>query len=124
MTTLATESSTVFVDETEVVVEQLRITDPEVVTFIAGSEDPELALVRCIEMGARVLRLANTTVDTQVVEHRFGEMTKSLDRSVDELAERIDGSARALLDDEDGELAGALRTWLEEVTELLGATFD
>ena len=75
-------------------------------------------------MGARVLRLANATVDTQVVEHRFEEMTKSLDRSVDELARRIDDSARALLDDENGELTAALRTWLTDVTDALGATFD
>jgi hypothetical protein len=124
MTTIATESQTVFIENDELVVESLRISDPDAVNFVAASDDPELALVRCVEMGARVLRLANATVDTQVVEHRFNEMTQSLDRSVDELARRIDDSARALLDDESGELTAALRTWLTDVTSVLGATFD
>ncbi|MGH3010222.1 MAG: hypothetical protein ACRDMY_00015 [Gaiellaceae bacterium] len=124
MTILATEPSAVLIVDDELVVDKLRITDPDAIAFVASSDDPELALVRCVEMGARVLRLANATVDTQVVEHRFEEMTKSLDRSVDALAQRIDDSARALLDDENGELTAALRTWLTDVTNALGATFD
>lgn len=124
MTIHATESSAVFIDDDELVVDNLRITDPDAIAFVGSSDDRELALVRCVEMGARVLRLANATVDTQVVEHRFAEMTKSLDRSVDGLAQRIEDSARALLDDENGELTAALRTWLTDVTDALGATFD
>lgn len=124
MTVHATQSSAVFIGDDELVVGNLRITDPDTIAFVGSSDDPELALVRCVEMGARVLRLANATVDTQVVEHRFDQMTRSLDRSVDELARRIDDSAHALLDDETGELAAALRGWLADVTETLGATFD
>jgi hypothetical protein len=112
------------VDENELVVEHLRITDQDVVAFVSSSDEPELALMRCVEMGARVLRLASVTVDTQVVEHRFDQMTQSLDRSVNELAQRIDESARALLDDESGELTAALRAWMTDVTETLGETFD
>lgn len=124
MTTLATESSAVIVIDDALVVNDFRITDPDAIAFVAASDDPQLALVRCVEMGARVLHLANATVDTQVVEHRFDELTKNLERSVDALAERIDDSARALLDDENGELTAALRGWLTDVTEVLGATFD
>jgi hypothetical protein len=123
MTTFACEPA-ILVAGDELVVEHVRITDPDVVAFVAASDDPELALVRCVEMGARVLRLANATVDTQVVEHRFDQMTQNLDRSVDELARRIDDSARALLDDENGELTAALRAWLTDVNETLGTTFD
>lgn len=124
MTILASEPTRVLVADDELVVAHLRITDPDAVAFVAASDEPELTLVRCVEMGARVLRLANATVDTQVVEHRFDQMTQSLDRSVDELARRIDESAKALLDGEDGDLTTALREWLTDVTETLGATFD
>lgn len=124
MTILDAQPASILADGDELVVEHLRITDPDTVAFVSTSDDPELALVRCLEMGARVLRLATATVDTQVVEHRFDQMTQTLDRSVDELARRIDDSARALLDDEDGELTAALRTWLTDVTDTLGATFD
>ena len=124
MTVLATEPVALLVDDDEVLVEHLRITDPDVVAFVGASDDHELALLQCVEMGARVLRLANVTVDTQFVEHRFDQMTQSLDRSVDDLARRIDESAKALLDDENGELTVALRAWLTDVTATLGATFD
>lgn len=124
MTTLATDQPTVFLDEGSIIVEHLEISDPDTVAFVGASDDPAIAIVRCIEMGARVLRLANATVDTQVVEHRFNDMTQSLDRSVDALARRIDDSARSLLDEDDGELAVALRGWLAEVTSVLGETFD
>lgn len=124
MTIHATEPSAVSIEDDELVVDNIRITDPDAIAFVGSSDDPELALVRCVEMGARVLRLANATVDTQIVEHRFDQMTRSLDRSVDELARRIDDSAHTLLDDETGELASALRGWLTDVTEALGATFD
>src|SRR5574338_718490 len=124
MTVLATEPVALLVDDDEVLVEHLRITDPDVVAFVGASDDHELALLQCVEMGARVLRLANVTVDTQFVEQRFDKMTQSLDRSVDDLARRIDESAKALLDDENGELTVALRAWLTDVTATLGATFD
>jgi hypothetical protein len=98
--------------------------DSEVIAFVRDSDDGELAVHRCLEMGARVLRLAGATLDTQLVEHRFAELTVSLERSVDALASRVDDSARELLDEENGELSGALTAWLVNVQELLGATFD
>ena len=98
--------------------------DPEVLAFVREADDAVLAVHRCLEMGARVLRLAGATLDTQLVEHRFAEMTASLERSVDELASRVDESARELLDEENGEFSGALKSWLTDVQTLLGATFD
>jgi hypothetical protein len=98
--------------------------DAEVVAFLATADDLEQGVHGCLEMGARVLKLAGATLDTQLVERRFGEMTDSLERSVGDLADRVDGSARALLDEEEGELAGALKTWLDDVNGLLDATFD
>jgi hypothetical protein len=119
MSTIAPAAPSVLVDADGLIVVSLTITDSDAIGFVTASDDPELALIRCVEMGARVLRLANATVDTQVVENRFDEMTRSPDRSVDQLADRIDESARGLLDEENGELAAALRTWLSDLTEVL-----
>lgn len=77
-----------------------------------------------IVAGARVLRVAGATLDSELVEHRFGEMTADLDRKIVDFAERVDESAESLLDEEEGKLALALRTWLDEVGTLLGETFD
>lgn len=108
----------------ELVLEDFRETDPDVVAHVREAEDVEEAVHRCLAMGARALRLAAATLDTELVEHRFAELTSTLDRSVAELAQRVDDSARGLLDEEDGELASALRTWLADVEQKLGATFD
>ena len=51
-------------------------------------------------------------------------MTSELDRKIVDFAKRVDESAESLLDDEEGKLAVALRTWLDEVGSLLGDTFD
>jgi len=111
-------------DGDELVLDDFRERDAEVVAFVREALDTDQAVHRCLEMGARALRLAGATLDTQLVEHRFGEMTSSLDRSVDELARRVDESSRELLDEENGELSVALRSWLGEVRDLLGSTFD
>jgi hypothetical protein len=111
-------------DDHELVIDGFIERDPEVLAFVREADDAEMAVHRSLEMGSRVLRLAGATIDTQLVEHRFGEMSSSLERSVDELASRVDESARELLDEETGELSGALKGWLAEVQQLLGATFD
>lgn len=98
--------------------------DPQVVAFVAGSDDPEHAAHRCLEMGARVLGLAGSSLDTQLVEHRFGDMAASFERSVEQLAQRVDETSRDLLDEESGDLTTALGQWLGEVQTLLGDTFD
>lgn len=98
--------------------------DSEVIAFLHTTDEVEEGVHRCLEMGARVLRLAGASLDSQLVENRFAEMTDSLERSVEGLAGKVDESARALLDEEDGELSGALKGWLGDVSKLLDATFD
>ena len=116
--------TTAYLQGDELVLEEFRESDPDVVALVRESDDAELAVHRCLGMGARVLRLAGATLDTQLVEHRFDEMTDDLGRSVDEFAKRVDESAEKLLDEESGELTKALNAWLDEVTSTLDATFD
>ena len=116
--------TTAYLQGDELVLEEFRESDPDVVALVRESDDAELAVHRCLGMGARVLRLAGATLDTQLVEHRFDEMTGELGRSVDTFAKRVDESAEKLLDEESGELTKALSAWLEDVTSTLDATFD
>ena len=124
MTALHETITTAYIQGDELVLEEFRERDPDVVAFVREAEDAETAVHRCLEMGARALRLAGATLDTQLVEHRFGEMTGDLGRSIDAFAKRVDDSAERLLDEESGDLAQALKGWLEEVTSTLDATFD
>ena len=124
MTALHETITTAYIQGDELVLEEFRESDPDVVAFVRAAEDAETAVHRCLEMGARALRLAGATLDTQLVEHRFDEMTGELDRSIDAFAKRVDESAEKLLDEESGDLVQALKSWMEEVTSTLDATFD
>jgi hypothetical protein len=108
----------------ELVLKDFRERDSDVVEFVRTAEDPEAAVHRCLAMGARVLRLAGATLDSELVEHRFGEMTSELERRIADFSERVDESAESLLDEEEGKLALALRSWLDDVSTVLGDTFD
>ena len=83
MATLHDTVTTAYIQGAELVLEEFRESDPDVVALVRESEDAELAVHRCLGMGARVLRLAGATLDTQLVERRFDEMTGSLDRSIE-----------------------------------------
>jgi hypothetical protein len=113
-----------YISGDELVIEDFREQDADVVDFVRAAEDVEAAVHHCLAMGARVLRVAGVTLDSQLVEHRFEEMTSDLNRKIEDFAERVDESAESLLDDEKGKLTIALRSWLEEVGTLLGDTFD
>jgi hypothetical protein len=113
-----------YLEGDELVLEDFRESDPDVVVFVRNADEPEVAVHRCLTMGARVLRVAGATLDTELVEHRFEDMTSELDRSIDGFAKRVDQSAESLLDSEEGKLAVALQTWLDDVSTTLDATFD
>src|SRR5262245_18179511 len=108
----------------ELVLEDFVERDPDVVAFVRDSDDVELAVRRCLGMGARALRLAGATLDTQLVEHRFDAMTSELDRSVETFARSVDATAEKLLGEDSGVLQTALTGWLDEVTATLDSTFD
>lgn len=122
--TMAEKAAHAFIEGEELVLEDFRERDADVVGFVREAEDAETAVHRCLTMGARVLKVAGATLDSELVEHRFEEMTKELDRKIVDFAERVDVSAESLLDEEEGKLALALHTWFEEVGSMLGETFD
>lgn len=121
---LPAEPMTVHLSDDELILHDFHETDPDVLAFVREAEDVDVAVHRCLAMGARALRLAGATLDGALVEHKFDEMTTGLDRSVQDFARRVDESAERLLDEETGELSKALHTWLDDVTTVLGDTFD
>jgi hypothetical protein len=116
--------ATVFLEDGALVMRGFRETDPEVLALARDAADVESTLHRCLEVGARALRLAETTLDAEVVERAFADMAGRLDRTVSDFNRSFEGTASGLLDAERGELPRALAHWKGEVEQLLGATFD
>src|SRR3954470_12150476 len=98
--------------------------DPEVVNFVDASDDAESAVHRAMQVGARALGLAQTSIDANLVEQAFDGMTRSFDGTLGETIEQIGKVADNLLDEETGELPRALKQFQEQLDELLGDAFD
>jgi hypothetical protein len=98
--------------------------DPEVLHFVAASDDAESAVHRVQQVGARALALAQTSIDTHLVKSEFEGMSRGLDGKLGETVEQISEVTSALLDEKDGELAVALKHFASQLEELLGDTFD
>jgi hypothetical protein len=98
--------------------------DPEVVNFVSASEDAESAVHRVMQVGARALSLARSSIDTAVVEHAFGDMSREFDGRLEKTIEQLGELTDELLDDESGALTQALSSFKGQLDELLGKTFD
>src|SRR4051812_25284802 len=83
--------------------------DHEVVNLVAASDDAESAVHRALQVGARALGLARTSIDANVVETAFDGMSREFDGKLGETVDRIGKLAEGLLDEEDGDLARALK---------------
>jgi hypothetical protein len=97
--------------------------DPAVVEAIAEAEDPERMAHACLQIGVRASVAAKATMDSQVVEKAFGELTDEFSVVVNRAAARIVETAEALVD-EDGAMPALLRNVQEEVTGKVTALFD
>jgi hypothetical protein len=106
------------------VLADFKETDQEVVRVVGEAEDAEVAVHRCLQVGARALHLAEVSTDSGVVEKAFDEMKSAFKLEVSEAVERIRGTTDALINEEDGELRKALDQWLTEVSGALDTTFD
>ena len=106
------------------VIHDLSERDPQVVELIDEADDAAEATRQCLRIGARAARIANVSVDTEVVERRFSEMESRLTTKVDEAVGEITDAAEQLLGDDGGALTVTLESHKEQLEELLGETFD
>lgn len=115
----ANEAS-VFVDDGEVIILNLRDRDPQLVELVGAAADAEQAVRTVLAVGARVARTIETTADAAIVERRFGELEQRVELGVEKAVELIAATAAQYLDPE----RGALRLMLGELEQSLGDAFD
>jgi hypothetical protein len=98
--------------------------DPEVINFVAASDDLESAVHRVMQVGARALSLARTSIDANFVESAFGGMTREFDGKLEDTIEQMNKMTSGLLDEKSGALPQALQSFREQLSDLLGDAFD
>lgn len=116
----AAESSAVSIDGTDVLISNLRIADADLLELVRHADAPVQAVTAATTLGARVVRMTQTTVDAAVVEARFAELEHRVEQGVSRAVEAIATTAEQYLDPD----KGALKEMLDEVEKSLGATFD
>jgi hypothetical protein len=110
----------VYIDGRYVVIENLAIDDPDLVQLVGEAEDPVKAVHEVAAVGARVIRMTQTTVDAAVVERRFDTLEQRVDLGLTKAVEMIGETAAAYLDPE----KGALKAILDELEKNLEDAFD
>jgi hypothetical protein len=118
------EQITVLGDGEAIVLRDLLETDPEVVAVVAGADDPEAAVHSCLQVGARAIKLAQVSMDTQVVESAFQGLRGDFDAKLEETLRAVDDATAELLGEEDGALPRALGDFREQFESFLGDAFD
>ena len=112
------------VSEGAVVIEGLVDDDPLLVAVVSEDPDPEGAVRACLGLGARVSKAARATLDTEVVDRAFAELTNGFSRTVGEAVDEIIGKTDSLVDAEDGALPSMLRQLRSDLTSQFDALFD
>ena len=87
----------VALDGGKVVIRELVIDDHDLVEYLAAVEDPTLAIVEALRVGVRVLRIAATSGDVEMVKHQFDAMTTAVQTNVDKLLQGAEGGLRERL---------------------------
>lgn len=110
----------VYIDGKDVVIVDLRLGDADLVELVREGDAPEQTVQSCLTVGARVVRMTQTTVDAAVVERRFAALEHRVEEGVEKAVERVGETAKQYLDPEEG----ALKAMLDEVEKALGDAFD
>jgi hypothetical protein len=117
------ETASVIVGDDHVRIDGYVEHDPEVVRALGEAEDPAVALHHLLVVGAHASLGASTTVDANLVEHRFDKMAGEFDHTVTQAVEEINGLADRLLDD-GGAIPTVLASVKDEIADILAETFD
>src|SRR5882757_6919225 len=88
----------------------LASADPDLVTLVTGSSDPEAVVQRTLSTGARALAVAQVSVDTAVVKTSFAALENQLRVLLDDAATRVAGTTTELMDDPEHGLSATLRS--------------
>jgi hypothetical protein len=99
-------------------------TDPAVVEALEGAEDAESGVRTLLRIGAQSVRLASVDLDTQAVERRFDTLAGTFDSTVTKAVSSIADVTGALLDEEHGSIPTVLGQLRQDLSKLLGDTFD
>lgn len=116
--------SRVSIRDDEIVLNDFHESDPDVVALARQAENPEVAVHHAFEVGARAIKLAQLSLDAQIVETAFNDLRAGFDGKLDDTLKEIGDATAALFDEDDGAVMQVLDEFRSEFEEFLGDAFD
>lgn len=118
------DHSRAVVDGDTLILQYFRETDPEVLLLANAAGDIAGSVHRMLQVGARAINGAQATVDIEIVDRSFADLTSRFDGTLKEAREEIADTLDQSLDSEDGEVRKTLDSFRTEFDKKLGDTFD
>lgn len=118
------DPSSVVVIDGIVVITDLEETDPVVVDLVREAEDPEAAVRSALNVGARSIRAAGVSVDTEVIDRRFAAMSEQMDHQVDAAVTSLSKAIEDAVAEDGGALPTVLDGHREGLEAILDSRFD
>lgn len=116
--------SDVQVEDTRVLIKDLLIDDRDLAEYLSSVPDAAAAAIEALKLGARILRLAGTSGDVEMVKREFDAMITGISTNVEKvLAEARDAVGRRLTQFGTDELQTSLRNHRKELNEELVKLF-
>lgn len=113
-----------YIQDNKLIIENLTINDSEIVEYLAVAHDIDKLLIESLRLGVRVMRLAQTTGDVEMVKREFESMIGGINAKVDRLlTESKDAIGKRLSDFTSQELQKSLRDHKGEMKEELVRLF-
>ncbi len=114
----------VHIKDNKLVIDHLTIDDPEVVEYLSVAHEIDKLLVESLRLGVRILRIAQTTGDVEMVKREFESMVSGIGAKVDKLLmESKDALGKRLSEFTSQELQKSLRDHKGEIKDELVRLF-
>ncbi len=86
------------IEDGTVLIKELAIDDSDLAEYLASAEDQVQAVVEALRLGVRILRLAGTSGDVEMVRRQFEGMITAIGKNVDDLLEEAEEGVSERLD--------------------------
>ena len=121
---LEPEPSAVVLIDGVVVITDLAETDPVLVDMVREAGDPDAAVRSALQVGARAVRAAGVSVDTEVIDRRFSSMAEQMDRQLDLAVTGMSDAIEKAVAADGGAIPAVLDRHRDTLEAMLGSTFD
>jgi len=98
--------------------------NPSVVSYVKDAKDASDAVRQLLHIGAATMQTINSNAETQNIQIRFESLNETFNNTVSEAIETLGSIINGASDDITGSIPATLNKHTEQLSELLGDTFD